>query len=235
MEEKPLKILIINAPAQNTIAEYPDAKGEKYIESDAFGRFPPLGALYVLTYLQKHTHGHELFFKDCVGENMSMEDLKAYLSNVEPDMVGITSFTISLIDVVEAARLAREINPSAHICLGGHHPTSFPVEAAMLKAFDSIIVGEGERAFTELVKAVASGLPVTGITGVYTKESIDVSERCVPDARFLVKTRLTSGYMDDMDSPAVPGPEVYPSHILSECGRDFQKTGNDHQFQGLSL
>ena len=199
-----MKILIINPPAQNIIPEYPDAKGEKYIESDAFGRFPPLGALYVLTYLQKHTHGHELFFKDCVGENMSMEDLKAYLSDVEPDMVGITSFTISLIDVVDAARLVREINSSAHICLGGHHPTSFPVEAAALEAFDSIIVGEGERAFTDLVEAVASGLPVTGITGVYTKESIGISARCAPDERFLVKTRFPSGYMDDIDSLPFP-------------------------------
>ena len=212
MEEKLLKILIINPPAQNTIAEYPDAKGEKYIESDDFGRFPPLGALYVLTYLQKHTNGHELFFKDCVGENMSMEDLKTYLSDVKPDIVGITSFTMSLIDVVGAARLVREINPSAHICLGGHHPTSFPVEAAALKEFDSIIVGEGELAFSELVEAVASGLPVTGITGVYTQESIGVSERCAEDGRFLVKNKLPAGYVDNIDSLPFPD-RRFISHI----------------------
>jgi anaerobic magnesium-protoporphyrin IX monomethyl ester cyclase len=61
-----MRILIINPPAWNTVVEHPDETGEEFLEADAFGEFPPLGALYVLSHLEAHTTGHEFFFKDCV-------------------------------------------------------------------------------------------------------------------------------------------------------------------------
>ena len=103
-------------------------------------------------------------------------------------IVGITSFTISMVDVCLAARTIRKIVPHAHICLGGHHPIAWPFEAAQLPEFDSVVVGEGEIAFTELVSAVEKGDSFTNILGVYTKESIE-KLRGEPqrDNRFLSK------------------------------------------------
>ena len=63
---------------------------------------------------------------DCVAEHISHQDLDGVIRRHMPDIVGITSFTTSLVDVQMAAQAARRVVPDAHICMGGHHPISFP-------------------------------------------------------------------------------------------------------------
>ena len=166
-----MKILFINPPDENKVSENPDEQGDEYIESDDFGYFPPLGLLYVLSYLEKNTTGHEIVFKDCVAERISHSELKEMYEDIRPDILAVTSFTVSLVDVVLTARACRESFPDCHICLGGHHPIAFPFEAAKLPEFDSIVVGEGEIVFTEMVNALEKGEDITEIVGVYTSKS----------------------------------------------------------------
>ncbi|MGE5502852.1 MAG: B12-binding domain-containing radical SAM protein [Actinomycetota bacterium] len=195
-----MQILILNPPAQNTVVEHPDEDGGEFLESDSFGEFPPLGALYVLTYAQQHTSGHSFHFIDCVGEGVSHQALEQRIADIRPDVVGITSFTISLLDVVKAAETVRRIVPHAHICLGGHHPIAFPFEAAALPQFDSIVVGEGEYAFTALLNALEKGEDITAITGVYTRDSIKPwRERAFSDKRFLGRVTVPPAYVEDVD------------------------------------
>lgn len=168
-----MNVLIINPPDKYTVVECPDENGRPFIEASDYGHFPPLGALYVLTHLEKNTEGHNLFFKDCVAEKISYEDLPAVIAEINPDVVGVTSFTTALVDVVKTARIIKEHNARTHTCLGGHHPTAFPYQAAQLPEFDSIVVGEGEHAFTALVNAIEAGENIEDIQGVYTHESIE--------------------------------------------------------------
>lgn len=197
-----MKVLIINPPAENTVVENPDEQGKEFLEADAFGDFPPLGALYVLTHLEANTTGHELFFLDCVAERMSQAKLPDYIRQVKPDVVGITSFTVCLVDVCTVARTVREIVPHAHICLGGHHPIAYPFEAAQLPEFDSIVVGEGEEAFTDLVNCLEEGKDFTHIQGVYTAQSIQrfKDTPMAKDRRFLSSISVPPAYVEDVDS-----------------------------------
>ncbi|MBF0357212.1 MAG: B12-binding domain-containing radical SAM protein [Magnetococcales bacterium] len=193
--------------------EYPNEDGEAYLETDDFGAFPPLGPLYVLTYLEENTNGHQLFFKDCVGEKISHLGLKKIIQEIEPDIIGVTSFTISLIDVHQVAKTAREIVPDAHICMGGHHPIAFPFEAVQLVEFDSIVVGEGEVAFTQLVNALEQNREITEILGVYTRESIKSWQKnSYNDKRFLGNVMVPPGYIDDIDTLPAPN-RSYIRHI----------------------
>ncbi len=147
-----MKILFLNPPDMNKVYEYaPDEKSKEYIGMDNFGTFPPLGIMYVMAYLEKNAPHHKLYFKDSVAERSSHKDLSDYVAEIKPNIVAMTSFTVSMIDVVIAAQNIRKIVPDAHICLGGHHPIAFPFEAASLPEFDSIVVGEGEIVFNELV------------------------------------------------------------------------------------
>ena len=197
-----MRVLIINPPDKHTIIENPAEDGKQFLEADDYGEFPPLGALYVYSWLDAKTSGHQLFFKDCVGERSSYQQLKTYLEEVRPDVVGITSFTICLVDVIKTARMVREINPDVHICLGGHHPTAYPELATKLPDFDSVVVGEGESAFTELVTALDKGEDFTHIRGVYTEESIKRFQDAEPirDRRFLAKITVPPAYIEDIDS-----------------------------------
>ena len=128
-----MKVLFLNPPDMNKVYEYaPDEKSGEYIGMDNFGAFPPLGLLYVMAYLEKHVLHHELYFKDCVGERFSHKKLVDYITEIKPDIVAVTSFTVSMIDVVIAAQNIRKVVPNAHICLGGYHTIAFPFESANL-------------------------------------------------------------------------------------------------------
>ena len=157
-----MKILFLNPPDMNKVYENaPDEKSKDYMSMDQFGAFPPLGIMYVMAYLEQQAPHHKVYFKDSIAEKSSHTQLIEYVTEIKPDIVALTSFTVSMIDVVIAAQNIRKIVPNAHICLGGHHPIAFPFEAASLPEFDSIIVGEGEIVFTELVKAIVDKKPKT--------------------------------------------------------------------------
>jgi anaerobic magnesium-protoporphyrin IX monomethyl ester cyclase len=211
-----MKILILNPPDQYKVIENPDEKNpdKKVIDADDYGAFPPLGALYVLTYLEKNTDGHDLFFKDCIGEKIGHEKLRKYIEEIQPEVVGITSFTISLMDIVLVARMIREIKPEVHLCLGGHHPIAFPLQAGKLKEFDSIVVGEGEIAFTELIKCLEEKKDFTHIQGVYNSDSIEkyINAPMKRDKRYLLKVTAPPAYIDDIDTLPTPNRE-YIKHI----------------------
>lgn len=208
-----MKILFINPPNENTVPEFADEKGELFVEVEDFGYFPPLGALYVLTYAKKKYPEYEYFFLDGVGEELSYKQLEEKINSIKPDIVGITSFTVSMIDVVLSAEVVRKIVPDAHICLGGHHPTAFSYEATQLSQFDSIVVGEGEYAFAELINRIATKSNFTDILGVYTKKSIlQFTETGFKDRRFLAHMNVPPAYVEEVDD--IPPPDrSYIQHI----------------------
>lgn len=200
-----MNVLIINPPDFNTIPEF-SLDGEKgYLEADDYGYFPPLGALYVLSYAEKNLPQHTYHFIDAIGEKLTYENLELKISQIKPDIVGITSFTVSLIDVVLTAKIVKKLFPQCHTCLGGHHPTAFAHEAAQIEEFDSIVVGEGEYAFTELIKALCNNEEITNIKGIYTKKSFEENEISeFKDRRFLAHLKVEPGYVDEVDD--IPSP-----------------------------
>ena len=209
-----MKVLFLNPPDLNKVSEQTiDEHSTEYIETPDYGSFAPLGLLYVMSYLEKKAPHHKLFFKDCVAERVGHKDLINYVEKIKPDIVGMTSFTIGLVDCVLAAQNIRKILPNVHICLGGHHPIAFPFEAASLPQFDSVVVGEGEIAFTELVQAIENKKNFIDILGVYTKESIQkYRNTTLKDRRFLNKVKVPPAYVDDIDSLPMPNRE-YIKHI----------------------
>ena len=163
-----MKILLINPSNENIVHWYPKSP---WLNINKFGAFPPLGLLYILSYLKSRSPKHELFFIDCVAENISYQTLKEKIKAINPDLTAVTSFTFTLPDVFKTVNLVKEAAPDSHINLGGHHAVFFPVEAANIPNVDSIIVGEGEIAFYKLAQALAENKPIENIEGVYTKRT----------------------------------------------------------------
>ncbi|MEZ5054307.1 MAG: radical SAM protein [Chitinophagales bacterium] len=208
-----MNILLINPPCENTVKEYADDHGDGFIDSDDFGYFPPLGLLYILSSAEKKYPGHNYFFLDCIAEKITYPKLKEKIKQIKPDFVGITSFTISLFDVIKTAEVAKDVCPNSHLCLGGHHATAFPYEAAQLPQFDTIIVGEAEYAFPDLINYIETKQDYTTIKGVYTKESIEqfVGNQ-IRDRRFLNHVMVPPAYVDNIDD--IPPPDrKYMQHI----------------------
>jgi len=207
-----MNIVIINPPDRNTIAEFPDEKGDSFLEADDYGYFPPLGALYVLSYAEKHAPEHSYHFIDCVAEQVDHDELIERLQKIAPDVVGMTSFTISLVDIKIAAENIKRTFPHIHICLGGHHSISYPHEAIALPNIDSIIVGEGEKAFTEMIQRLSVNETIEDILGVYTKKSIAGAEEPKKDNRFLNSVIVNPAYIENIDELPIPN-RKYIKHI----------------------
>lgn len=110
---------------------------------------PPLGLAYIAAYLEKK--GEEVYILDLKAENMNLAQFQAYLKNINPDFIGITSTTVEIENALGIAELAKHIIPKVKIVLGGTHPSIMPDEVLSNPQVDFVIRGEGEFALYELV------------------------------------------------------------------------------------
>lgn len=159
-----MKVLLINPPIKNIIqAELPPALSREV------GIFPPLGLMYIASYLQKYSN-HEVQILDAVAEDLSQAALEQAIRKSNPQLVGITAHTNNLIDVLFLTGLIKKIDPGIHINIGGSHARVFPQETLRLEGVDSVIPGEGEIPFFQLVEALSQGKDLREVPGLIFKE-----------------------------------------------------------------
>lgn len=104
---------------------------------------PPIGLLYVASYLRSHGHDVQVI------DRTTMEGMIDY-SHAE--IVGITSMTLNFL---EALRYAREAKESGKlVMMGGVHVSCSPSEALLTGNVDFVIRGEGEETALNLVTAL---------------------------------------------------------------------------------
>src|SRR4030043_585424 len=143
-----MKILLINPPAENEII----GNNPPIIEEER-GFNPPLGLLYLAAYLRKNNH-HQIKIIDSQVEELTYPQLKQKIKRFNPELVGITTMTLTLIDVLKTVSLVKAINKKIKVILGGPHVHIFPEETINLPGVDYLVLGEGEQAFNDLVKAL---------------------------------------------------------------------------------
>jgi len=91
--------------------------------------------------------------------------------NKNPLCVGITTMTGRQIGyALEIASFVKH-NSKIPVVLGGIHGSLLPECTLQNKNIDIIVIGEGEGAFLELVRALDKNLSLKGITGVWYKEN----------------------------------------------------------------
>lgn len=137
--------------------------------SDAVNKIPPLGLLYIAGYLLNRTH-HEVAVLDAQLENLTYDEIEERIASFRPDVVGITAYTLNLLDSLEIARRAKKNNPDVFVVLGGPHAFIYPKETAALDEVDFVISGEGEEAMAELVDALEKKTPLENIRGLHFKK-----------------------------------------------------------------
>jgi len=140
-----MKILLINPPAENTL------KGNNPpIIDEERGFNPPLGLLYLASYLENFT-SHQVEVLDTQVEEMSYGEIASRIREKMPDVIGITAMTFTLIDVLKTAKVAKSISRDIKVVLGGPHVYIYPEETISLQEVDALVLGEGEITFAELV------------------------------------------------------------------------------------
>jgi len=171
-----MNIVLINPPRENEII----GNNPRIIESER-GCNPPLGILYVAAYLEKYTT-HKVTVVDAQVEELSYSQLFEKITKLQPDVVGITTMTLTLIDVIKTVNLVKSISNKTTVVLGGPHVHLFPEETMNLPGVDFLVLGEGEKTFKKLLDSIHDKdklLNIPGIVFSYDGEIVNTGASAV--------------------------------------------------------
>jgi len=125
---------------------------------------PPLGPLYIASYLKEH--GHEAVFIDADIDDLSHEQIKAILDKERPTLIGITMNIIMVRAGYELARYLKQ-HMDIPIVAGGPYPSAVMGQVFKECAqIDFVVYGEGEQTVLELVEHFEGSRKLEGVDGL---------------------------------------------------------------------
>jgi radical SAM superfamily enzyme YgiQ (UPF0313 family) len=133
------------------------AKPPKALGGEDFSVFEPLALEYLAAGVAAD---HDVRILD-----MRLDpDLDAVLTRYQPEVVGITSYTVHVNTVKGLFQKIKTSNPEIVTMVGGHHATVMPAD--FYNPFiDVIIAGEGVFPFREVIIRLEKNLALTDIPG----------------------------------------------------------------------
>ena len=169
-----MKVLLINPPREDEII----GNNPAIIEKER-GFNPPLGLLYVAAYLEKYSN-HHVNVLDCQVDRLNYPALKSKIDEINPDVIGLTTMTMTLIDVMKTVNLVKDKNKNIKVVLGGPHVYLFPQETASLANVDYVVLGEGEKIFKQLLDNIDNKAKLMRIPGLIFKNKGNIVNTGVP-------------------------------------------------------
>jgi len=140
-----MKILLVQPP-----------KPEKALGGEDFSIFEPLA----LEYLAAGVGDHDIRILD-----MRLDpNLDSILHDYQPDVVGLTSYTVHINTVKKLFEQIRLFNPDIVTIVGGHHATVM-TEDFYMPFIDIIVVGQGIFPFREIVERLEKKMELWDIPG----------------------------------------------------------------------
>jgi radical SAM superfamily enzyme YgiQ (UPF0313 family) len=139
------------------------AKPEKALGGEDFHTYEPLA----LEYLAAGVAGdHDVRIFD-----MRLDpDLDSVLGDYEPNVVGITSYTVHVNTVKRLFQQIKTFNAEIVSVVGGHHATVMP-EDFYTPYIDVIVTGEGVFSFREVILRLEKKMDLSGIPGAVRMEN----------------------------------------------------------------
>lgn len=126
---------------------------------------PHLGLLMLGAVLRKA--GHLVRIVDSSAQGLGYEETLEEVKKFQPDIIGLTAVTPSIIKTVKLASIIKEVYPEIPIIIGGPHFTAVPEQTLMdYSVFDYGVVGEGEDTLIELVESLSADKTPSHVAGV---------------------------------------------------------------------
>jgi anaerobic magnesium-protoporphyrin IX monomethyl ester cyclase len=155
----------------------------------------PCGALglgYLAAVLEKNQY--EVDVIDCPAFNLSYEEFRSELGKRKPDIVGITSTTLTYKSALRIAKIAKETYPKCLTILGGVHATFWDKEALQECPYlDVVVRREGENTLLELVQRIDAGKDFHDVLGITFRKNGKILRN--PDRPYIEN-------LDDIPFPA---------------------------------
>jgi anaerobic magnesium-protoporphyrin IX monomethyl ester cyclase len=116
--------------------------------------FIPLGIGYLAAVLEKNQY--EVDVVDCQVLRPTSKQLEAELIKSQPDVVGVTSSTLTYNPAIEIVKTTKRVLPNCLTILGGPHVTVLDEQSLNeVPEADIIVRGEGEQTMLELADLVS--------------------------------------------------------------------------------
>ncbi|MBU4289003.1 MAG: B12-binding domain-containing radical SAM protein [Proteobacteria bacterium] len=143
----------------------------------------PMGPCYVAAYLRENGIKDISYYSQDV-YHYPEEHLTEHITNNNFDVVAL-GFTAGYFQYKKIGSICNAINKAKNrpfVVLGGHGPTPVPEFYMKLTGADAVVLGEGERPFLNLIKALESKTSLYNVKGIAFKDGNDciVNEREAP-------------------------------------------------------
>jgi len=150
----------------------------------------PYGLLMLAA--QAKRKGHEVLIYNL--STYPWNELSKLLNYIKADLFGFTCLTINHFSVGIVSAYVRKRYPKAHIIVGGPHASSLAIEMLQhYPAIDTIVIGEGEQTFMEIIQYLEWGKPVENITGTVWRSKDEIK---------IAAPRKRIENLDQLSSPA---------------------------------
>ena len=186
--------------------------------------------------------GFKRYLSSLKDRSMSIwNEVKKSIEEYNPSVIGISAKTQNFISATIVAKIAKEINPSIKVIVGGVHPTMNGSKVLDCKNIDFLCIAEGENTIVELLLALEKNTELNLVDGIVFRNNGKIVS---------TKPRTYVQDLDTLDFPLINAPkvlkdfdkypkesfvtflvlEVVPTHVLfvnqNRCG--LEKLDTDH-------
>jgi anaerobic magnesium-protoporphyrin IX monomethyl ester cyclase len=167
-----MRVMLIRPPAKHSVeSEVPEAVAAENLS------YPPLALMAIAQFIKTHST-HEVTILDAQLDDMEYDALEAKVREFRPDVVGVTAFTVQLVDVLKTVQTAKK-GGAKYVVVGGPHVSDFPQECKNLPGVDAVVKGEGQKPMLDLCDAWEKGEVPKGIGGTMAHPDDPVPEQDV--------------------------------------------------------
>lgn len=167
--------------------------------------FTPLGLGYLAAVLEKNNFKVDVI--DCQALGISYAEFKTELAKRKPDVVGMTSTTLTYKSALEIAKISKQVHPNCLTVLGGCHVTFWDENALKeCSSLDVVVRKEGENTFLELIQRLEANESFNDILGITCRDGEGFIRN--PDRP----------YIEDLDSLPFPAHHLWPLDRLKKYG-----------------
>jgi radical SAM superfamily enzyme YgiQ (UPF0313 family) len=165
--------------------------------------FALLGLGYLAAVLEKNQYKVDVI--DCQVLKLSFEEFRSEIGKRQPNIVGITSTTLTYKSGLHIAEIAKEGCPNCLTVMGGPHVTFWDDKALEeCPHLDVVVRKEGENTMLELVQRVEAGKSYHDVIGT----------TCRKDGKIVINPDRP--YIEDLDALPFPARHLWPMERLRE-------------------
>ncbi len=168
-------------------------------------RIPPIGLAYVAAALEKAEF--EVTLIDNYLFNKPVKYIQSEVKKLEPEIVGVSCSSNTYQRAVETAKAVKEAYSSCKLVVGGPHPSIMPESMLQHPEIDYVVMGEGERAMTQLTTRI-------------TSKRDDLELATIPGIAYRSKGKVVKNppkFIENLDEVPYPARHLLPMHLYDRA------------------